>query len=122
MVLLASFMLIEARSREALMPLRIFRNRSRSGAYLVMLCVGTAMFGMFFFLSLFMQTVWGYRRAEGTGVAYLPMVGVIMLMAGVSAQLVRRDRGQAAAAGYARLIGAGWHASGCPRSTSTAPT
>ncbi len=88
-VLLASFVLIEARSREALMPLRIFRNRSRSGAYLVMLCVGTAMFGMFFFLSLFMQTVWGYSALKA-GVAYLPMVGVIMLMAGVSAQLVPR--------------------------------
>src|SRR2546421_592867 len=88
-VLLASFVLIETRSREALMPLRIFRNRSRSGAYLVMLCVGTAMFGMFFFLSLFMQTVWGYSALKA-GVAYLPMVGVIMLMAGVSAQLVPR--------------------------------
>jgi hypothetical protein len=54
-----------------------------------MLCVGTAMFGMFFFLSLFMQTVWGYSALKA-GVAYLPMVGVIMLMAGVSAQLVPR--------------------------------
>ena len=88
-VLLVSFVLIEARSREALMPLRIFRNRNRSGAYLIMLCVGTAMFGMFFFLSLFVQTVWGYSALKA-GVAYLPMVGVIMLMAGVSAQLVPR--------------------------------
>src|SRR5215831_4557338 len=88
-VLLVSFVLIEARSQHALMPLRIFRNRSRSGAYLVMLCVGTAMFGMFFFLTLFVQNVWGYSALK-TGVAYLPMVGTIMLMAGVSAQLVPR--------------------------------
>ncbi len=88
-VLLASFVLIEARSTHALMPLRIFRNRNRSGAHLLMLCVGTAMFGMFFFLSLFTQTVWGYSALKA-GVAYLPMVGVIMLMAGVSAQLVPR--------------------------------
>src|SRR5215467_2872331 len=88
-VLLASFVAIEARSRHALMPLRIFRNRDRSGAYLIMLCVGTAMFGMFFFLTLFVQNVWGYSALK-TGVAYLPMVGVIMLMAGVSAQLVPR--------------------------------
>ena len=88
-VLLASFIIIESRSRHALMPLRIFRDRNRSGAYLIMLCVGTAMFGMFFFLSLFMQTVWGYSALKA-GVAYLPMVGVIMLMAGVSAQLVPR--------------------------------
>jgi EmrB/QacA subfamily drug resistance transporter len=88
-VLLVSFVLIESRSRHALMPLRIFRNRNRSGAYLIMLCVGTAMFGMFFFLTLFVQNVWGYSALK-TGVAYLPMVGVIMLMAGVSAQLVPR--------------------------------
>jgi len=88
-VLLVSFVIIETRSPHALMPLRIFRNRSRSGAYLIMLCVGTAMFGMFFFLTLFVQNVWGYSALK-TGVAYLPMVGMIMLMAGVSAQLVPR--------------------------------
>ncbi|HEU5420930.1 MAG TPA: MFS transporter [Streptosporangiaceae bacterium] len=88
-VMLGSFLLIETRSKHALMPLRIFRNRSRSGAYLVMLCVGTAMFGMFFFLTIFVQEVWGYSALK-TGVAYLPMVAVIMAMAGVSAQLVPR--------------------------------
>jgi EmrB/QacA subfamily drug resistance transporter len=88
-VLLASFVIIETRSKHALLPLRIFRNTSRSGAYLVMLCVGTAMFGMFFFLTIFVQTVWGYSALK-TGVAYLPMVGMIMLMAGLSTQLVPR--------------------------------
>jgi EmrB/QacA subfamily drug resistance transporter len=88
-VLLATFIFIEARSRHALMPLRIFRNRSRSGAYLIMLCVGTAMFGMFFFMTLFVQNVWGYSALK-TGIAYLPMVGMIMAMAGVSTQLVPR--------------------------------
>jgi len=71
------------------MPLRIFRNRNRSGAYLIMLCVGTALFGMFFFLTIFVQQVWGYSALK-TGIAYLPMVTMIMLMAGVSAQLVAR--------------------------------
>ena len=88
-VLLVSFLIIESRSPHALMPLRIFRNRSRSGAYLIMLCVGTALFGMFFFLTLFVQHVWGYSPLK-TGVAYLPMVAMIMAMAGVSTQLVPR--------------------------------
>src|SRR6202050_5713739 len=52
-VLLGVFIIIESRSKYALMPLRIFRNRDRTAANLVLLCVGTAMFGMFFFLSLF---------------------------------------------------------------------
>jgi EmrB/QacA subfamily drug resistance transporter len=88
-VLLCSFVLIESRSKQALMPLRIFRNRNRSGAYLIMLCVGTAMFGMFFFLTIFVQTVWGYSALR-TGIAYLPMVATIMAMAGISTQLVPR--------------------------------
>jgi len=88
-VLLATFVFIESRSKHALMPLRIFDNRDRSGANLIMLCIGTAMFGMFFFLTIFLQTVWGYSAIK-TGVAYLPMVGTIMLMAGVSSQLVGR--------------------------------
>jgi predicted MFS family arabinose efflux permease len=88
-VLLVSFVFIESRSPHALMPLRIFRNRDRSAANLIMLCIGTAMFGMFFFLTIFVQTVWGYSALK-TGIGYLPMVATIMVMAGVSAQLVPR--------------------------------
>jgi hypothetical protein len=54
-----------------------------------MLALGTAMFGMFFFLTIFVQTVWGYSPLK-TGVAYLPMMATVMVMAGVSAQLVPR--------------------------------
>jgi EmrB/QacA subfamily drug resistance transporter len=88
-VLLVSFVFIESRSKHALMPLRIFSNRDRTAANLIMLCVGTAMFGMFFFLTIFVQTVWGYSAVK-TGVAYLPMVFMIMGMAGVSSQLIGR--------------------------------
>ena len=88
-MLLVSFVVIEARSPHALLPLRIFRNRDRSAANLIMLCIGTAMFGMFFFLTIFVQTVWGYSALK-SGIAFLPMVAVIMVMAGVSAQLVPR--------------------------------
>jgi EmrB/QacA subfamily drug resistance transporter len=88
-VLLASFVVIEMRSEHALMPLRIFNNRDRTAANIVLLCVGTAMFGMFFFLTIFVEHVWGYSALK-TGIAYLPMVGVIMAMAGLSTQLVPR--------------------------------
>ena len=59
-VLLAAFAVIEARSRHALLPVRLLRNRDRVGAYLMMLGVGTAIAGVFFFLTLFVQDVWGY--------------------------------------------------------------
>ena len=59
-VLLVAFGFIEVRSKHALVPMRVLRSRDRTGAYLIMLCVGTALFGMFFFLTLFVQSVWGY--------------------------------------------------------------
>src|SRR6266496_2792423 len=86
-VLLAAFVVIEARSEHALLPLRLLRNRNRAGAYLIMLCVGTSSFGLYFFLTLFMQTVWGYSALK-TGLAYLPFTPVIVAATGAAAQLV----------------------------------
>jgi EmrB/QacA subfamily drug resistance transporter len=88
-VLLVAFAVIEARSQHALLPIRVLRNRDRSGAYLIMLCVGTAIFGMFFFLTIFVQQVWGYSALK-SGVAYLPMVTMIMVGSALASQLVSR--------------------------------
>ncbi len=88
-VLLVAFGFIEVRSKHALVPIRVVRDRNRSGAYLISLCVGTALFGMFFFLTIFVQEVWGYSALK-TGIAYLPMVTMIMVASGVASQLVAR--------------------------------
>ncbi len=88
-LLLAAFAVIEARSKNPLLPLRLLRDRDRTGANLIMLCVGTVIFGMFFFLTVFMQSVWGYSALK-TGVAYLPLTAAIMVSSGAAAQLVAR--------------------------------
>jgi EmrB/QacA subfamily drug resistance transporter len=88
-VLLAAFGLIEARSRHALIPLRILANRSRTGAYLIMLFLATAMFGFFFFLTIFVQEVLGYSALKA-GLAFLPFAVVIVVMSGIISQLVSR--------------------------------
>jgi EmrB/QacA subfamily drug resistance transporter len=88
-VLLVAFGFIEVRSKHALVPMRVLRSRDRTGSYLIMLCVGTALFGMFFFLTLFLQNVWGYSALK-TGVAYLPMIATVMAASGVASQLVPR--------------------------------
>jgi EmrB/QacA subfamily drug resistance transporter len=88
-VLLVVFVIIEVRSEHALLPMRVLRNRNRSGSYLIMLLVGTAMFGMFFFLTYFVQNVWHYTAIK-SGVAYLPMVVAILVASGAGAQLVPR--------------------------------
>jgi EmrB/QacA subfamily drug resistance transporter len=92
-VLLVAFGIIETRSKHALMPIRVLRSRDRSGAYLISLCVGTALFGMFFFLTLFVQTVWGYDALR-TGISYLPMVAMILVASAAASQLVSRIGGR----------------------------
>jgi len=76
-VLLTAFAVIETRSTDPLLPIRVLRSRDRSGAYLIALCVGTALIGVFFFLTLFIQDVWGYSALR-TGLAYLPIVPAIL--------------------------------------------
>jgi len=88
-VLLVTFGIIEVRSKHALVPMRVLRSRDRTGAYLISLCVGTALFGMFFFLTVFVQEVLGYSALR-TGIAYLPMVLTIMVASGIASQLVAR--------------------------------
>ena len=92
-VLLVAFGIIETRSKHALMPIRVLRSRNRSGAYLISLCVGTALFGMFFFLTLFVQNVWGYDALR-TGISYLPMVAMILVASAAASQLVSRIGGR----------------------------
>lgn len=88
-VLLVAFVVIESRARHPLMPFRVLRSSSRSGAYLISLCVGTALTGMFFFLTLFVQGIWGYSPLR-TGIAYLPMVAALMIASMIASQLVSR--------------------------------
>jgi EmrB/QacA subfamily drug resistance transporter len=88
-VLLVSFGFTETRSSEPLMPLRIFANRNRSGAYAMMFCVGTAVFSMFFFLTQFLQNVLGWSPIK-TGVGFLPMTAGIVVAANISSRLVGR--------------------------------
>src|SRR5438132_3264039 len=88
-VLLAAFAVIETRSPQALLPVRLLRDRNRTGAYLSYAGVGIFIFGMFFFLTVFMQAVWGYSALK-TGLAYLPFTAALFTGAGAVAQLVPR--------------------------------
>ncbi len=85
-VLLVAFVFIERRSTHAELPLHLLASRRRSGAYLMMLLVGTALFSVFFFLTLYIQTVWGYSAIKA-GLAWLPfpiaLIGVNIIVARV---------------------------------------
>jgi EmrB/QacA subfamily drug resistance transporter len=88
-VLLGSFVALEGKLSYAMMPLRTFRDKNRSGAYIVMLIIGAAMFGMFFFVTYFVQLVLGYSALK-TGLAFLPVAFVIGIAAQLSAYLLPR--------------------------------
>lgn len=82
-VLLLAFGIIESRAKEPITPLRMFADRNRSGTYVIMLSLAAAMFGMFFYIVLFVQNVLGYSPIQA-GLAFLPVTVVIALGAGLS--------------------------------------
>jgi EmrB/QacA subfamily drug resistance transporter len=88
-VLLILFVLTEMRSSRPLLPIRVLADSNRSCAYLIMLCVSTGLFGLFFFLTLFIQTVLGYSAIR-SGIAYLPFAIGVVIASALASQLMSR--------------------------------
>jgi MFS family permease len=82
-VLLLAFVFIERRAKEPITPLRMFADRNRWGTYVIMLSLAAAMFGMFFYIVLFVQNVLGYSAIKA-GFAFLPVTAAIAIGAGLS--------------------------------------
>jgi predicted MFS family arabinose efflux permease len=83
--LLVAFVLIELRAKAPLVRLSIFRVRSLSAANVVMFLVGSGLFAMFFFNSLYIQRVLGYGPLKA-GLAFLPFTAGIMVSATLASQ------------------------------------
>jgi EmrB/QacA subfamily drug resistance transporter len=77
---LVAFVLLERHQRAPMLDLSLFRNRTFGGANAAMLFVGLAMFGTFFYVSLYMQNVLKYSPVEA-GASFLPMTILIILIA-----------------------------------------
>jgi EmrB/QacA subfamily drug resistance transporter len=86
-LLLATFVLIEKRVKNPLMPLRVVTDRNRGGSYLGSLVVGAGLFSMFLFLGLYLQVVLGYTPLR-SGFAFLPFTAGIIVFAGIASQLL----------------------------------
>ena len=86
---LGSFVVLELRQRIPMLDLSLFRNSSFSGANTVMFLVGLAMFGIFFYNSLFLQRVLHYGAIK-TGASFLPMTVLIILVAPVAGRFSDR--------------------------------
>ncbi|MDN4611575.1 MFS transporter [Arthrobacter burdickii] len=88
-VLLPAFVIIESRSKDPMLPLRLFRDRNRTGSYLGMLFISFGPMGTFYLLTLHMQHILEYDPVR-TGLAWLPFGAGIILSAGIASKLVVR--------------------------------
>ncbi len=86
-VLLVIFVLIERAVAHPLLPMRVVLDRNRGGSYLGLTLASMALFGVFLFLTYYLQTTLGYSPIA-TGVAFLPMIGAIMLTATTSTAIL----------------------------------
>jgi EmrB/QacA subfamily drug resistance transporter len=88
------FVLLELHQRAPMLDLSLFKNGTFAGANTVMLLVGLAMFGVFFYNSLFIQNILGYSAVQ-TGATFLPMTVLIILVAPLAGK-------------YSDLVGSRW--------------
>ncbi|GAA2556811.1 MFS transporter [Winogradskya consettensis] len=85
-VLLVAFWIVEHRSANPLLPLRVVQERNRGGSYLVGLMLGTALLAFFLFLTFYLQLILGYSALR-SGLAFLPFTLGIGAGVGVGAKL-----------------------------------
>jgi EmrB/QacA subfamily drug resistance transporter len=82
-LLIVAFAWWQTRAAHALLPLRVILERNRGGSFLSMFITGIGMFGVFLFLTYYLQEILRYSPVM-TGVAFLPLVGALMVTATVS--------------------------------------
>ena len=87
--LIVTFVLIERRHEDPLIPLSIFKNRGLAASDAAMLVLAAALFGMFFFCTLYLQQVLGYSALK-TGVVYLPFSAMLIGGSATASRLVDR--------------------------------
>jgi EmrB/QacA subfamily drug resistance transporter len=88
-VALLAFLVLERRQRLPMLDLSLFRNSTFSGANVAILLTALAMFGIFFFNSLFFQSILGWSATQ-TGAAFLPMTLLVITLAPVAGRLSDR--------------------------------
>ena len=86
-ILLITFVMIEKRVANPMLPLRVVTDRNRGGSYLGSLVVGAGLFSMFLFLGLYLQVILGYSPLK-SGFAFLPFTAGIIVFAGIASQLL----------------------------------
>jgi EmrB/QacA subfamily drug resistance transporter len=105
-VLLAAFVLVERRVSHPLLPLRIILNRFRGGAYLAIGLSAIGVFGIFLFLTYYLQLTLAYSPVK-SGLAFLPMIAAIIASSTTSSGLLMPRFGPRPLIPAGLLLGAG---------------
>jgi EmrB/QacA subfamily drug resistance transporter len=105
-VLLTAFVAAEQRSSHPLLPLRVILDRTRGGSYVAVGITGIAIFGIFLFLTYYMQQVKGYSPVT-TGLLFLPMIAGILVASTVSSVILLPRAGPRPLITAGMLLGAG---------------
>ncbi|MFG2843265.1 MFS transporter [Kitasatospora sp. NPDC048296] len=105
-ILLAAFLVIENRTDQPITPLHLFANRNRTGGLVMMLCLAAAMFGIFFYVVLFVQGPLGYSPLKA-GVSFLPISVSIIIAAQIASNLQAKYGPKPFMAGGALLVTVG---------------
>ena len=106
MLLLAAFVVAERLGTHPLLPLRVVLDRTRGGSYVAVGLSGIAIFGIFLFLTYYLQEVKGYSPVT-SGLAFLPMIGCILLSSNVSSIVTLPRLGPRVLIATGMLLGAG---------------
>jgi EmrB/QacA subfamily drug resistance transporter len=85
-VLLAGFVLWQLRARHPILPLHIVLERNRGAAYASVLVAGAGMFGIFLFVTYYVQSSLHYSPIQA-GIGFLPMIGMLVLAAQLSTNI-----------------------------------
>ena len=104
--LIVLFLLIELRSKQPLMPLKMFANRNRSGAYVLRMIAGSVTIAVLFFLTQIVQNVLGYSPLKA-GFAFLPLGVGVVITAQVTSRVIGRIGARLPIAVGALAVGGG---------------
>jgi hypothetical protein len=105
-LLLTAFAVAERRVSHPLLPLRVILNRARGGSYLAVGLTGIAIFGVFLFLTYYLQVVKGYSPVA-SGLAFLPMIACILLSSNISSIVLLPRLGPRTLIAVGMLVGGG---------------
>ncbi len=103
---LAAFVVVELRVKEPMLPMRLFRNATFTGAQAAAFAISASFFALFLYVTLYLQQILGLSAIEA-GLVYLPGTLVMLVVSGATAQLGTKVPPRTMIAGGLALVSVG---------------